>query len=370
MPPIINPMELSLLLITAYATFNFLRSSFGILRLPRARRNANLRRGTISIIVPARNEEGRIGECLSSVVPRLGGSDELIVVNDCSSDSTELEAMERLDERCKLITLLHKPNGWVGKSWACYQGYLHSLNDVIIFLDADTKLRGSLEEAVSMIEDYDAVSQVPRIKCRSLACGAVEVALTSLIRLLFPYWGAGSRAWLMGAFMIWRREAYERVGTHASVRSSLVEDAELARLAVKMGMRISFFLGEIAESHWIDSWKEAYETIKRISIAAKISRSTSLLAFSLLTYAALTIYLSPMLALLGYLNSAVVAMYLLSVLSYASLSLVEVRTNPLSLVLAPLALLVVGLALIGASGRGRVSWKGREYSTAEEGAQQ
>ncbi|MEM3446916.1 MAG: glycosyltransferase family 2 protein [Candidatus Korarchaeum sp.] len=358
-------VELSLLLMTAYSTLNLLRSSVGILRLPRA--GESYGGVMISVVIPARNEEGRLGECLESVLPQLSESDELIMVNDCSTDSTELEALEKLDERCKLITLLQKPDGWTGKSWACYQGYLHSSGDVIVFMDADTKLRGSLREAISLMRDYDAVSQVPRIRCGSLVCGAVEVALVSLIRLFFPYWG--SRAWLMGAFMIWRREAYESVGTHASVKSSLVEDADLARLALKMGMKVSFFLGGIAESCWVNSWKEAYWAIKRISLGASAGRHVSFLAFLLLTYASLTIYLSPAMAILGRLDPAIVSIYLLSVLSYASLSIIEVRANPCSFILAPLALPLIGLALIQASEQHRIEWRGRVYSTAEEGTQ-
>ncbi|MDW8036011.1 MAG: hypothetical protein RMI85_06105, partial [Candidatus Korarchaeum sp.] len=90
---------------------------------------------------------------------------------------------------------------------------------------------------------------------------------------------------------------------------------------------------------------------------------------SLLTYAALAIYLSPMMALLGYLDPAAVVIYLISSFSYASLSLVEVKTNPLSFALAPLALPLTGLALLQASRRSEVRWKGREYSTAEESAE-
>jgi glycosyltransferase involved in cell wall biosynthesis len=353
-------LQLSIALIGSYAMINFIRSIIGFLRLPRPGGEV---RASISYIIPARNEEGKIGKCISSLLPWLRDSDELIVVDDCSEDSTEAEALSKLNEKCKLIRLIEKPEGWSGKSWACYQGYLHSSGDIIVFLDADTVVKSDPKAAISLTERFDALSQVPRISCGSLACGAIEVALTSLVRLLFPYWKMSpGRAWLMGAFSIWRRESYESVGTHEAVRSSLVEDADLARLAVAKGLRISFFMGRVVESSWIRSWREGYETIKRIGFAAMPSKLISILIFLALSYTVVTIYASPLLAYLGLIRVELAIFYLVSVFSYASLSLIEVKFRPESMILSPIALSLVALSLLAASFGKKVSWKGRDYS--------
>lgn len=356
-------MELSLLMISAFLFLKLRSSIKGFRKLPRVKEENGSRDYRISVIIPARNEERRIGKCLESALANLGEEDELILVNDCSSDSTELEALSKLDERCKLITLLQKPEAWTGKSWACFQGYLHSSGDVLIFLDADTRILSKLGSLIKLLEDFDALSQVPRIKCDTLACGALEVALTSLVRLSFPYWNLSpSKAWLMGAFMAWRRTSYERAGTHAVVSSSLVEDAELARIALRKGLRISFFLGSIAESSWVESWWEAHWTFRRICLAANLSGFVSVTAAILLSYAAIMIYICPIAAIMGFLNPSIACIYLASVISYASLSLKEVRTNPLSLALAPLAVILIASALLSSLKRSAVIWKGREYS--------
>ena len=39
----------------------------------------------------------------------------------------------------KALKCEFKPNGWVGKNWACYQGYLHCKGDLLLFTDADTQ---------------------------------------------------------------------------------------------------------------------------------------------------------------------------------------------------------------------------------------
>lgn len=358
--------ELSLLMISAYLISKIASSIIGFKKLPRPE-DLNGRNKRITIIIPARNEEGKIGECVEHALARLREDDELIVVNDCSTDSTELEALSKMDGRCKLITLLMKPEEWSGKAWACYQGYLHSSGDVLIFLDADTRILCDLDGVVGLLDYYDAVSQVPKIRCDTLACGAFEVALTSLVRLLFPYWELSPRrAWMMGAFMVWRRVSYELAGTHAAVRGSLVEDADLARTALRKGLRVSFFSGVIVESSWVRGWKEAYGTIRRISIAANISKPASALASILLSYAAICVYLCPIAAALGLMNSIISALYLVSAFSYASLSLKEVKLNPISFLIAPLAVILIASALLSSLRRSAVSWKGREYSAGAE----
>lgn len=117
------------------------------------------------MIIPARNEQSNIGECLRSILNQLREEDEIIVVDDSSEDSTFEEAVRNCDCRCKLIKSLYKPPDWMGKSWACYLGYLHSTGDVLIFVDADTVVKdGGINAICSLLERFDAVSQVPWIK--------------------------------------------------------------------------------------------------------------------------------------------------------------------------------------------------------------
>ena len=65
---------------------------------------------------------------------------EIIAVNDLSSDMTGqiMREYRAKDPRISVINILRKPDDWVGKNWACYQGYLKSSGEVLIFTDADT----------------------------------------------------------------------------------------------------------------------------------------------------------------------------------------------------------------------------------------
>jgi glycosyltransferase involved in cell wall biosynthesis len=84
----------------------------------------------ISCIIPAYNEEPRIGNILKVLVnhPLI---DEIIVVDDCSSDNTEKEALKF--EGIKIVK--HEKN--LGKSRSMLDGCEIAKNDSVMFLDAD-----------------------------------------------------------------------------------------------------------------------------------------------------------------------------------------------------------------------------------------
>ncbi len=355
-------IEVSMVLLALYAIISSINTIRGFKRIPKPNLAQKIyERRPISVIVPARNEEGKIGQCISSVLRLLRSSDELIIVDDGSSDGTFEEAIANCDERCTIIKILEKPGGWTGKNWACYNGYLHASSSLLIFLDADTVLKGGIDEIYSLLTIYDAASQIPRIRCRTIACGAVEIAFTSILRLAYPYWDVKrGKAWLAGAFMGWRRRSYELVGTHLAVRDSLVEDALLGMLAAEKGLDITFFAGDFAESNWISRWGEAVNTLTRISRARAPRPLYAYILLVVFTFVSLLTYLSPLMALTGIVNPLLSLVYLVSIFSYASLSFKEVKASPISLLLAPIGLIIMGLGLVKASRRENVEWKERK----------
>ena len=96
---------------------------------------------TVSVIVPARNEENNIEGCVSSLSAQDYGPLEIIVVNDNSTDETpaRLSRMKALSPRLRVVNGLPLPTGWAGKNWACAQGVAVAQGDVLLFTDADTR---------------------------------------------------------------------------------------------------------------------------------------------------------------------------------------------------------------------------------------
>ena len=75
-------------------------------------------RGSVRVIIPARNEESAIGACLSGLAKsELVSSMEVYVVDDGSEDNTGPVAAEHADSfsHFQLLTGSAKPDGWAVK---------------------------------------------------------------------------------------------------------------------------------------------------------------------------------------------------------------------------------------------------------------
>ena len=122
----------------------------------------------VSIVVPARNEEKYIKNCIESLLKQDYPNFELILVNDKSDDHT-LDIMKRYSERehnVQVIDLDYKPDDWIGKSWGCYRGYLQAEGEILLFTDADTyHNKSTLRLAIPYFTEHklDALSLLPKM---------------------------------------------------------------------------------------------------------------------------------------------------------------------------------------------------------------
>jgi len=191
----------------------------------------------LSVLVPARNEEKRIGPCLESLLasdyPRL----EVLVLDDHSSDGTAdlVRHLARQHPRLRLLPGKDLPPGWTGKAWACQQLAQEAKGDFFLFADADTRLADlTLTQAVSLAleKKSDLLSLWPYLQSRTWSEHLVIPYVHLFILLYLPHW-MGGRSPSLGAangqFLLFRREAYEKIGGHTSVSGHLVEDIALAR---------------------------------------------------------------------------------------------------------------------------------------------
>lgn len=92
---------------------------------------------SISFIIPVYNASKYLEECVASIVPQIDDGDEIILVNDGSTDSSP-EICERLASENPGIRLINKANG--GVSSARNTGIDSAKNEWLYFIDADDKL--------------------------------------------------------------------------------------------------------------------------------------------------------------------------------------------------------------------------------------
>jgi len=110
----------------------------------------NPERSRVSLIVPAYNEQEAILPVIDEYYPYV---DEIIVVDDGSSDETYMRAQSRADEKVKVYQ--HARNQ--GKVGALRTGVSHASSDVIVFTDADCTYPASyVPEMVKILEEDKA----------------------------------------------------------------------------------------------------------------------------------------------------------------------------------------------------------------------
>jgi 4,4'-diaponeurosporenoate glycosyltransferase len=131
----VTPLEIAL---TACNVALWLPGTFCLWRLPRCPPAPSERDGLqVSVIIPARNEQRRIAPLLESLGRQIRPAQEILVVDDGSIDGTAGVAR---DLGAAVITAPPKPDGWTGKTWACWTGSREAHGELLVFLDADTVL--------------------------------------------------------------------------------------------------------------------------------------------------------------------------------------------------------------------------------------
>src|SRR5450631_1669904 len=203
---------------------------------------------SVSVIVPARNEEACLGACLSSLLAQTGIDFEIIVVDDASTDRTR--EIARSFPLVRVVDADPPLPGWTGKNNAMAAGATVARGEWLLFTDADTvHLPGSLTRAVAEASQQGAamLSYSPAQEVRGFWENAVmpvifaELAATYRPSLVSDPKSPAAAA--NGQYILITREAYDAIGGHAAVSNSLVEDVALARAVKASGRRIFFRFG-------------------------------------------------------------------------------------------------------------------------------
>jgi cellulose synthase/poly-beta-1,6-N-acetylglucosamine synthase-like glycosyltransferase len=210
---------------------------------------------TLSVIIPARNEQDCLGECVRSLVVqeeegwRLGSAWEVIVVDDASTDKTHEIAAGYATERAG-VTVIDAPRperGWTGKANACWAGYQRSRGQWLLFTDADTLHEpGKLRLAIIEADRHGAgmLSYSPRQIVRGVAQRALMPLIFSDLAVTYAPAKVNDPSTRVaaanGQFLLVRKDVYEKIGGHAAVKGLVLEDVELASLVKRRRLGLRF----------------------------------------------------------------------------------------------------------------------------------
>jgi glycosyltransferase involved in cell wall biosynthesis len=219
----------------------------------------------MSIIVPARNEEASLGDCLASLTAQTGVTFEIIVVDDGSTDRTREIAQSVA--KVRVISPDPLPHGWTGKNNAVIAGAKEARAQWLLFTDADTvHLPGSLARALAEAkrEGADLLSYSPQQVVVTFAERAVMPVIFAELASKYPpqkvrEQNSGIVA-ANGQYILVHRAAYDTVGGHSVVATQILEDVALARLFRLAGKHVYFrYGGDAVRTRMYRNWEQLRE---------------------------------------------------------------------------------------------------------------
>jgi chlorobactene glucosyltransferase len=231
----------------------------------------------VSIILPARNEEKHIRYCINSLLRQDYPDFELILVNDESTDKT-LEIMKEFKDlhpsKIKVVNPTRRDNNWIGKNWACYQGYLRSTGTLLLFTDADSfHSEKTMSLAIQNIihNKLDAITVMPMLLCNDFLTKVTLPILTTFLHTRFSPLKVNSTksklGYFFGSYFIINRDTYEKIGSHKSVKNEIIEDGALGKKVKEGNFKMKMVRGErYVQAIWARNSIELLTAIDRLVI--------------------------------------------------------------------------------------------------------
>jgi hypothetical protein len=333
---------------------------------------------TVSVIIPARNEERMIGRAVRSLAGQPEVS-EILVVDDQSTDGTArvLESLAAEVPKLRAFDAGPLPEGWVGKNHAAWQGAQRASGTWLLFTDADAlHMKDSTARALlqAVVSGAGMLSISPAQEMHRWWERAMIPFVYCRLAQLYPYAAVNDpgspAAAANGQYLLIRRDAYEAVGGHAAVRGHVLEDVALARRVKQAGVRLHFApddgmvrvrMYESFRAMW-EGWTKNLCPLVTLPGQRVTREFLSVLPWIPLLFLALA-PVSPIVAVLGLLLLAG------RHASYAA-ALRRNRFPASGVVYYMAAVLLYCAALAGSDwryARGRVTWKGREYPVSQLG---
>lgn len=373
----LDAVATGLLVVWGLLTLQTIVNLLAFRRLPRAITEPTSR---VSIVIPARNEERYIGRTLDAALRQDYRDFEVIVVDDESTDGTAGEIAARTSDP-RLVPIRSRPlePGWLGKPNALATGAAKATGKWILFMDADVELHPrALWDSVAACERgrWDHLALLPHFERKGfweellmpvIPVVALVYIPSFLAHLPWTRMAAGG-----GAFGLVRREAYEAMGGHENLKTSVVDDVRLAMDLKAAGFvsaaRAGMHRLRLRMYHGLEEFIEGFTKNAHAGFGRSVWKPVLAVVVSL--WIGLTPFLWPILVALEPASAVTGAVGLIGAslgLLIASRALVHLRLGfPLwPIVLSPIAtlvtLFVVLRSLRMARSEGVVRWRGREY---------
>lgn len=339
----------------------------------------------VSIILPARNEEEFLGKCLDSLIDQDYKDYEIIVIDDSSEDSTGKIISEYAKKNSKVIhvSAREKPEGWMGKNWACMEGYRKATGELLLFTDADTTHKPNvISLAVSHLLSFelDALSTIPKMLTFDFWTKITLPMISTFLHTRFSALNVNNPSkktgYFFGSFFILKKSTYEQVGMHEGVKHEIIEDGALGKKVKESGYKMKMVRGEhLVEAVWARDKVTLWNALKRLMVPLYLQSGKIAIgiffAVLFLLFVPFPILVTSVLLPAETLSSKILCVTAItaSLLIYIG-AVIEARKGLelryVHALFAPLGSLVVVLGflsgLLQAKKTSSVTWRGRSYS--------
>ena len=321
----------------------------------------------VSVLIPARNEQEKIGNLLNDLFYQDHKNLEIIVYDDLSEDNTARVVSDHIkkDSRIRLMEGSPLPSGWLGKNHGCHQLSLAAKGEYLLYLDADVRVKPPLiSDSLAHMQRYrlDLFSIFPKQEMHTLGEKIIVPVMNWILVGLLPLIltrisPRPSLSAANGQFMLFRAEIYHSSRFHKNIKETLAEDIEIFRISKKKGLRTHTVLsnGDIT-CRMYGSWNESLAGFSRnvpeffgghIWLAALFALITTLGFFPVLLYLPLQFSL------------AFLALIMIQRIAISFLSRQPAVRNLLLAPLQQMSFCIMIITAINKKTRQNLTWKGR-----------
>ena len=225
----------------AVSVYFFLMASLNIIEMKLTTTKPGLTTGDmVSVLIPARNEESNIENCVKSLLNQTYENYEILVIDDNSADNTWqiLERLAKENSRVRVFRGKPLPGDWYGKPYAIQQLHEHALGDILLFTDADTiHSPTSISWAVTNMEKTKAdfisgyvgqvllsFGEITTVPIMFLMTGfVIPMFLNRFIKL--GYFSAA-----VGQYIVMKTKVFKDIGGYSNIKSKFTVPGKPGRI--------------------------------------------------------------------------------------------------------------------------------------------
>tara|TARA_B100000989_G_C19513142_1_gene460199 strand:- start:769 stop:1908 length:1140 start_codon:yes stop_codon:yes gene_type:complete len=250
----------------------------------------------VGIIIPARNEEQNISDCLISIINQKNIKFEIIIVDDHSNDNT-VEISKKLFRKYKFenyVILKNKklPKAWNGKTWALNNGTKKALendkNKYLLFLDADISIDPFLIQNLQRIaleKKYKMISIMAKLNCSSFWEKLLIPNFIFFFQKLYPFNYVNNPdkalAAAAGGCIFSDISIFKKKNLFELIKNKLIDDCNLAKEIKKIG---AIWLGlseKVKSNRKYKNLKSIWKMVERCAYE-QLGKSILILFFTIL----------------------------------------------------------------------------------------